>query len=137
MICDERSLLLHQTDWLLAEGEISDTALQSGAVTETISQAQQVSHHWLAGRKALCEGPAVVQLDLDVAVVGGEGEVVPGLTDLSMVVESVLVLDHQEAVLEEDGQPAGQEDQARPAVGRPEAQPEPGSGCPGEEGGGE
>ena len=79
----------------------------------------------------------MVQLDLDVAVVGGEGEVVPGQTDLSMVVESVLVLDHQEAVLEEDGQPAGQEDQARPAVGRPEDQPEPGSGGPGEEGGGE
>ena len=114
-----------------------DTAREAGVVPVTISQAQQLPHYWLPGREALSEGGVVVQLDQDVAVVGGDAEVVPGQTDLGQVVESLPVFHHQEAVLEVDGEVAREEDQARPGVGRPEAQPDGGAGPLCEEGGGE
>ena len=99
LICEERFLLPHKADWLLTEGEIPDTARHPGVITVTISQAEEVSHHWLPGRKALSEGAGVVQLDQDVAVVGGDGEVVPGETDLGQVVERVPVFDEEKSLL--------------------------------------
>ena len=122
---------------MLAESKILDTALQPSLITFTISQAQKLAHHGLPGRKTLSEGPVVVQLDLDVAVVGGDGEVVPGQADGSMVVERVLVSHQQEPVLEEDGEVASEEDQPRLGLPRSEAQPDLCSGPLREEGGGE
>ena len=137
LICEERFLLPHKADWLLTEGEIPDTARHPGVITVTISQAEEVSHHWLPGRKALSEGAGVVQLDQDVAVVGGDGEVVPGETDLGQVVERVPVFDEEKSLLQEEGEVPRGEDEARPGAARPEAQPDYSAGPLGEAGGGE
>ena len=137
LICEERFLLSHKADWLLTEGEIPDTARHPGVITVTISQAEEVSHHWLPGRKALSEGAGVVQLDQDVAVVGGDGEVVPGQAHLRQVVERLPVFHHQEAVLELEGEVPREEEQPRPGLARPEGQPDGGAGPLSEEGGGE
>ena len=136
-ICDERFLLCQKADWLLTEGQIPDTAREPGVVPVTISQAEQVAHHWLAGGKALSEGGGVVQLDHDVAVVGGDGEVVPGQADLGQVVERLPVFHHQEALLELEGEVPREQEQPRPGLARPEGQPDGGAGPLSEEGGGE